>query len=76
MSPEVLRRKLQKKAKHKPYRKCPACGGRMTCRVMRGGAGWRLFKVCDCGHGEELFWSGGGTGRHIPDGGNAGTGKA
>jgi hypothetical protein len=86
MSPRVLRRKLQKKAKHKPYRRCPKCGGRMVCRLIEGDHdGWHLWKYCGelyflhnyvsaenarcrptadgCGHCEELFWSGGGTGR-------------
>ena len=35
MSPDVLRRKLQKKAKRKRFRKCPACGGRLCCRVRQ-----------------------------------------
>ena len=84
------RRKLQKKLKHKPYRKCPKCGQRMRLRLFE----WadeihRLFKYCGhlceqveqippvvchaaglnekgCGHYEELFRAGGGTGRHIP----------
>jgi hypothetical protein len=30
MTPDTLRRKLQKKMKHKPFRRCPKCGGRMT----------------------------------------------
>lgn len=34
MSPAVKRRKLQKKAKRKRYRKCPKCEGRTVCRVM------------------------------------------
>lgn len=72
MSPEVLRRKLQKKIKHKPYRKCPRCGKRMSLllRWPDGSETWRLYKACDwldgCGRYEELFWSGGGNGRHIP----------
>lgn len=97
----VLRRKLQKKKKHKPYRKCPKCGNRMDCFLFEGDHdGWHLFKVCGslnfvdayhaaenvqgkprrfldgtvlgCGHSEELHWSGGGIGRHIPHGQPAG----
>ncbi len=89
MSPDVLRRKLQKKLKHKPYRKCPDCGERMQCKLAERGDGWHLWKHCGelfvrdslvwcrparavngtklgCGYFKELFWSGGGTGRHIP----------
>ncbi len=96
----TLRRKLQKKLKHKPYRKCPKCGNRMKVSLGEDdycidgrpdlGTGWRLFKHCGgrigfkmgdtkvshipdtngCGHSEELFWSGGGTGRRIPSLGN------
>lgn len=90
MTPRTLRRKLQKKAKHKPFRKCPRCGARMTCELLEGWKAyaavvgrpigdddWLLFKCCsECSYDEELFWSGGGTGRHIPHGGNAGRGKA
>ena len=89
----TLRRKLQKKAKHKPYRKCPKCGGRMVMRLLDDLSPtnikqvvYRLFKVCGymgsnrnvvygngaCGYSEELFWTGGGTGRHIPHGQPAG----
>lgn len=68
MSPRVLRRKLQKKLKHKPYRRCPGCGGRMYCRltalpqvaygVPKPGT-VQLFKEClPCGRREELFWTG------------------
>lgn len=43
----VLRRKLQNKAKHKPYRRCPGCGGRMTCTLIEGDHdGWHLLKHC------------------------------
>jgi hypothetical protein len=88
VSSRTLRRKLQKKLKHKPYRRCPGCGKRMNCEIEEGdhkvgGPPWRLFKECvvrpitgGCGYREELFWSGGGTGRHIPHGGDAGRGKA
>ncbi len=76
MRERTLRRKLQKKLKHKPYRKCPKCGGRMDC-VIRD---CRLFKYCGwmysdghvergphgCGHFEELFWSGGGKADTYP----------
>lgn len=96
MGPDVLRRKLQKKLKHKPYRKCPQCGERMECRLVRDDRDdWHLFKYCGdfrqgrigqpdffclpaaqgCGYFCELFWSGGGTGRHIPHGSNPGRGK-
>lgn len=33
VSQHTLRRKLQKKAKKKPYRKCQKCGGRMICEL-------------------------------------------
>lgn len=94
MSPEVLRRKLHEKAKHKPYRKCPKCGSRMECFLTLIKGVWRLFKCCGyltevrdgsdvcrvvampakygCGHYEELFRLGGGTGRHIPHSKEAG----
>jgi hypothetical protein len=62
MSPRVLRRKLQKKKKHRPYGVCPKCGDR-TARDVVGsdGAGWRLVGSCwggRCGVVEELFWTG------------------
>lgn len=75
MTPATLRRKLQKKAKRKPYRKCPECGGRTVCRV---GSAFNLLnrdiddeyvlvqRCPDCRFTKELFWSGGGTGRHGP----------
>lgn len=86
MSPDVLRRKLQKKAKRKPYRKCPACGGRLRCRVRYESTHTRikgeyvLEAVCvsgylGCGYEKRLSWSGDGIGRRIPHGGNAGSGK-
>lgn len=75
MTPRTLRRKLQKKKKHKPYRRCP-CGGRMECRLVswddRNGLvaffGWvtgtakdALIKECPaCKRWEQLFWAGGG----------------
>lgn len=85
MNQDVLRRKLQKKKKHKPYRKCLKCGQRMRCKLVQYTVDWQLFKYCGrlvyrnglvqclaeydgCGHFEELFWSGGGIGRHIPHG--------
>ena len=34
MSPDVLHRKLQKKAKRKRFRKCPQCGGRTRVRLQ------------------------------------------
>jgi hypothetical protein len=77
MSPDVLRRKLQKMAKHRPYGKCPVCGRRTVRRLIYEGdprqrgcivpRRWRLFRVCQawagdkCGWWRELFWSGGGT---------------
>ncbi len=105
MRERTLRRKLQKKMKHKPYRKCPKCGERMDCQLVEGDHdGWHLFKYCGslfffanylsaeharckpaklgdgtthgCGHFEELFWSGGGIGRHIPHVSNDDRGKA
>ena len=30
---KTVRRKLQKKAKHRPYGRCPACGGRWKAWV-------------------------------------------
>lgn len=96
VAPATLRRKLQKKKKHKPYRKCPDCGRRCEL-VLRDDRCHsfckpRLFVLCGqryrggvdcndmgnvvltdvrgemtgCGFARELFWSGGGTGRHIP----------
>ena len=59
----TLRRKLQKKLKHKPFRKCPKCGERMKLRLeqdIKTGV-WHLFKRC-CGIVEELHWTGKGTG--------------
>ena len=48
ISQRTLRRKLQKKLKHKPYRKCPQCGERMEMRLFQDEAQdvWRLFKYC------------------------------
>jgi hypothetical protein len=69
MTPRTLRRKLQKKATHKKYRKCPACGGRSTCRVCKqDGFRWKLIQRCRCGHVGELTWSGGGTADTYPTG--------
>lgn len=81
----TLRRKLQKKAKHKPYRKCPKCGARCELKLydvddLGNYLGWILVKSCRnivkedgvtmrCGYNQELFWTGGGTGRHIPPAG-------
>ena len=42
-----MRRKLQKKAKHKPYRKCRCCGQRTTLTLIEGDHdGWHLYKHC------------------------------
>jgi hypothetical protein len=76
MTPRTLRRKLQKKKKHKPYRRCAACGGRMECRLvswddraglvawlpwLQGTAHDVLVKECRaCKRWEQLFWTGGG----------------
>jgi hypothetical protein len=90
--PRTLRRKLQKKLKRKPHRRCPKCGGRCDVKLYHRrdmaiptnsrlsgtfmswdpaveveGLEWRLFAVCkSCMTFWELFWSGGGTGRHVP----------
>lgn len=96
----TLRRKLQKKLKHKPHRKCPQCGKRakvmlvddkahsfdvprlfLTCGhfesnsldnglLAAGTKGWagQVMGAGGCGFVRELFWSGGGIGRHIPHG--------
>lgn len=80
VSPRTLRRKLQKKLKHKPYRRCPRCGDRMYVRFVPidsapGLVGPEtdhedvLVKECyPCKLWVQLFWLGGGTGRHIPHG--------
>jgi hypothetical protein len=45
--PRTLRRKLQKKKKAKPYRKCPKCGKRMTMDLYTDDTGTpRLWKLC------------------------------
>ncbi len=66
MSPEVLRRKLQKRAKHKPFRKCPQCGGRTRCRVVNHASfypkldrdeGYVLAQRCEnklCGFSKDI----------------------
>lgn len=83
MTPRTLRRKLQKKKKHRSYGKCPVCGGRSK-RVLLGD---RLFDRCFgyvwMGHDKlgnlvtkphylrEIFWTGGGTAdTYRPDEGN------
>lgn len=91
VSQRTLRRKLQKKKKHKPFRLCDGCGLRMKMTLVEGDHdGWHFFKHCGgrmesknlcragntmqclffeergCGRWEELRWSGGGIGRHIP----------
>ena len=68
MSPDVLRRKLQKKKKRKTYRTCGHCGGRAECYVRWDHTAHapRLFLLHSCGYRKELFWTGGGTGRHVP----------
>jgi hypothetical protein len=74
VSPDVLRRKLQKKAKRKPYGKCPTCGRRTVRMILyeddpsRSGlirlGQYRLFRVCRpwsggrCRWWKELFWTG------------------
>lgn len=80
MTPRTLRRKLQKKKKRKPYRKCPArgCGRRATCRVYDDGGGWQLLRQCGCGRVGVLVWSGRVVERqtHTPRGSGPGRGKA
>lgn len=82
MSPYVLRRRLQEKKKHKPYRKCPNCSGRMHVRFVSIDSGdWLppqtdgedvLIKECregrsGCGLKVQLFVrSGGGTADTYP----------
>lgn len=62
MTPETLRRKLQKKAKRKEYRKCPRCGGRCVHRVKSGAGGPELWKACEaasgCGYTRRMYWTG------------------
>ncbi len=49
-TPRTLRRKLHKKHKHKPYRKCPQCGKRCTMTLKDDHCHSfclpRLFVVC------------------------------
>ncbi len=82
MSPFVLRRKLQKKAKRRRYRRCPLCDGRTKCYVTTWSNfdpkqdidnGWVLVNRCqnkECKFKAEIKWSGSGDGigRRIPDG--------
>jgi hypothetical protein len=57
VKPRTLRRKLQKKLKHKPYRKCPKCGNRMNMVLREDDRHtWRLFKVC--GHNIKNLYAG------------------
>ena len=84
MTPRTLRRKLQKKKKHKPYRKCPKCGERIEGEVTGSNDGlphlkfWHSYakaaKRCDLVM--ELRWSGGGMADTYPTdadvGGNRG----
>lgn len=74
MTPKTLRRKLQKKKKRRPYGHCPMCGERTERRVVGECSvhrcvkkdGPRLIDKCPkCPWTKELFWLGGGTGRHI-----------
>jgi hypothetical protein len=60
MKPRTLRRKLQKKLKHKPYRKCPLCGKRSFVDVKSVGDTFELWQSCQCGFKKQLFWSCGG----------------
>ena len=75
MKPRTLRRKLQKKLKHRPFRKCPVCGERLQVYLSRNASSGhgRLMTMHCWGQGQgicyyerEIFWSGGVTGRHIP----------
>lgn len=75
----TLRRKLQKKKKHKPYRKCPKCGAEVWVKLVdstslpadgiHADEDPRLIAGCGaCKVHWELFWfrkSGGGIGRRI-----------
>lgn len=81
MTELTLRRKLQKKAKHRPYGKCPLCGDR-TIRRVRSVWGSRfpeydnekdgveivdrLVERCQSASCKYEKRSGGGTGRRIP----------
>lgn len=72
MTPATYRRKLQKKLKHKPYLKCLKCGERTTGRLEEVGnilpwRHWILIYKCGCGSHKVKHWTGGGTGRHIPN---------
>jgi hypothetical protein len=79
MSPDVLRRKLQKKKKRLERTACSHCGYNW-CDVSLGfggvGPGF-VIKTCKrCGHRAEMYWSGGGIGRHAtsaPQGAPAGS---
>jgi len=68
MTPRTLRRKLQKKTKRKPYRRCGVCGERrVNLRVRETELDvFRCFKWCSKGHVQELFWLGGGKADTYP----------
>ncbi len=57
MPPRTQRRKLHKKIKHKPYRKCVKCREPRCKLVLRdiANGGYQLLKVCGkCGLVAEL----------------------
>lgn len=55
MSPDVLRRKAQKKSKRKRNAACGFCGGRAVCRVETVNGLPAAVKTCfDCGRKMEL----------------------
>lgn len=71
MTPKTSRRKNQKKYKHSKYRYCIAC--KDTPKMKRWGPSLRgsfegvLVQTCyNCGVMFKRPWSGGGTGRRIP----------
>lgn len=73
VSQDVVRRKCQKKAKRRPFGRCPVCQGRTIKRVAHSEAeGYHVLKTCQgwvqdlvgrfrsCEFQKRMYWSGGG----------------
>ena len=58
MTPRTLRRKLQKKSKHRKYGRCGTCGVGDTVRKFDHMRIVVVKRCRDCGYLTELPWSG------------------
>lgn len=64
MTSLTLRRKLQKKLKHRPYGKCPICKERINRMLDEEdhkivGYGWSILERCrGCKYEKRIGWTG------------------